>query len=109
MGKSGDRIKPVPVIGITRIRSWTYIDSNVSDRPPITGCWWDPWWGYICSNFYSTYSDTNFSYGGGIGVRWEFGYNTYMRASYSLMRMDLGSAAGNPEFNLGRLEFGWRY
>ena len=33
---------------------WTNFDSNVASEPPITGCWWDPWWGYICSNFYST-------------------------------------------------------
>jgi hypothetical protein len=39
---------------------WTYVDSNVADGPPVTGCWWDPWWGYICSNFYSTYTETKF-------------------------------------------------
>lgn len=88
---------------------WTYIDSNIASSPPITGCWWDPWWGYVCSNFYDTYSDSNFSYGGGVGVRWELGYNTYVRASYSLLRLDLGSSAGTPEFEFGRLEFGWRY
>ncbi len=49
---------------------WTYVDSNVTDGPPTTGCWWDPWWGYVCRNFYSTYDDTRFSYGVGAGLRW---------------------------------------
>ncbi|MDH3812281.1 MAG: porin family protein, partial [Gammaproteobacteria bacterium] len=31
---------------------WTEIDSNIQDQPPLTGCWWDPWWGYICDTFY---------------------------------------------------------
>ena len=47
---------------------WTYIDSNVVDGPPITGCWWHPWWEYICSNFYNTFSETTFTY----GADWDF-------------------------------------
>ena len=26
---------------------WTRFDTNVADGPPVTGCWWHPWWGYI--------------------------------------------------------------
>jgi hypothetical protein len=37
---------------------WSYFDSNVQDGPPQTGCWWHPWYGYICENFYDTYDDT---------------------------------------------------
>jgi opacity protein-like surface antigen len=86
---------------------WTYIDSNVANAPPINGCWWDPWWGYVCSSFYSTYDDSSFSYGGGLGVRWDFGQNYFMRASYNILKLDVG--AGDPTFNSGRLEFGVRY
>ncbi len=42
---------------------WSSFDSNVADGPPQTGCWWHPWWGYICSNYYRTYGSTEFSYG----------------------------------------------
>jgi hypothetical protein len=28
---------------------WSFIDTNVPQGPPQTGCWWDPWWGYICT------------------------------------------------------------
>jgi len=24
------------------------LDSNIASEPPNVGCWWDPWWGYIC-------------------------------------------------------------
>ena len=50
-------LRPFIEVGI----GWTYIDSNVADGPPVTGCYWHPWWGYICSNFYSTFSNTTFT------------------------------------------------
>ncbi|MFV1982008.1 MAG: outer membrane beta-barrel protein, partial [Thiohalomonadales bacterium] len=30
---------------------WMFVDSNVADGPPSSVCWWDPWWGYICSGY----------------------------------------------------------
>lgn len=87
---------------------FTYIDSNVADRPPTTGCWWDPWWGYICQTFTSTYSDTRFNYGGGVGIRWDINRDMFLRASYSIMKVDFGKTS-DPEFGMGRLEIGWRY
>lgn len=84
---------------------WTYVDSNVSDGPPTTGCWWDPFWGYICRNFYDTYDDTNFSYGVGAGVRYEFGNGMFMKASYNRVEVDEGGA--DLSFDSGKLELGW--
>ena len=87
---------------------WTHLDSNVVDQPPVTGCWWDPWWGYICQNFWSTYTDTSFSYGGGLGVRWDINRNIFLRASYDLLRLDAGSGSSDPTLDMGRIEIGWR-
>ena len=78
-----------PFVDLTA--GWTHVDSNVTDRPPVTGCWWDPWWGYICRSYWSTYSDTSFSYGGGLGVRWDISSAIFMRASYNMLRIDGGS------------------
>ncbi len=33
---------------------WTWIDTNIPSGPPSTGCWWDPWWGYVCYTTYPT-------------------------------------------------------
>ena len=74
---------------------WTYIDSNVASSPPITGCWWDPFWGYICNTFFNTYSDTSFSYSGGLGVRWEITPQIFLRGGYNYLKVDLGSSAGD--------------
>ncbi len=87
---------------------WTYVDSNVADGPPTTGCWWDPWWGYICGNFYSTYSDTNFSWNVGAGLRYEFQRGMFMRGGWERTFIDGGSGA-DPEFDAYRIELGWMF
>lgn len=87
---------------------WTYIDSNVADGLPSTGCWWDPWWGYVCANFYDTYDDTSFSYGAGAGLRYEFGNGMFVKGSYNVMELDGGGDGADPSFDLWRLELGWQ-
>jgi len=88
---------------------WSYFDSNVADGPPITGCWWHPWWGYICENFYSTFSSTEFSYGGALGLRYMLRGGMTLKLSVNQYWIDVGSAGGDPELNAARLEFGWSF
>lgn len=88
---------------------WTYIDSNVADGPPITGCWWHPWWGYICENFYSTFSETSTTYGGAVGFRYEMVGNSFLKLSYSLWQLDTGTESADPQLEAARLEWGWRF
>lgn len=95
-----------PFIDITL--GWQSVDSNVASGPPATGCWWDPWWGYVCRNFWNTYSDSGMTYGAGIGLRWDVSRAMFLRASYSAMKADTGRS-GDPTFDMGRLEVGWRY
>ena len=87
---------------------WTHIDSNVADGPPVTGCWWDPWWGYVCSNFYSTYKDTRFSWGAGAGLRYEFQNRMFVKGSINRVEIDGGNNAVDPKFDLWKLELGWK-
>ena len=88
---------------------WTYVDSNVADGPPQTGCWWHPWWGYICSNFYQTFSSTETTYGGGLGIRYELRGGAFVKASYNYWK--LNSGGNSDDFNLAsaRLEYGWNF
>lgn len=88
---------------------WTYIDSNVADGPPVTGCWWNPWWGYICDNFYSTYSDTSFTYGGALGLRYQMRGGVVMKLSLNHYILDFGSGKPDPSLDAARLEFGWAF
>lgn len=88
---------------------WTAVDSNVADGPPTTGCWWDPWWGYICTNFYDTYEKTENSYTGAIGVRWDLSPSIMLRADYGILDIDSEAAADDMDPETIRVAFGWRF
>jgi opacity protein-like surface antigen len=88
---------------------WTNIDSNVADGPPVTGCWWHPWWGYICSNYYRTFSSTEFSYGAGLGLRYELLGDGVIKASYNYWELDSGCQSGDFSLEGARIEFAWRF
>ncbi len=88
---------------------WSYFDSNVQDGPPQTGCWWHPWYGYICENFYDTYDDTLFSYGVGVGLRYELNGGTFLKASYNYWELDGMDQAEDSALESARVEFGWSF
>jgi opacity protein-like surface antigen len=88
---------------------WTYIDSNISKEPPIIGCWWDPLWGYVCSDFYSTFSSTNFSYGAGLGLRWNYGSDRAVVAAYRWLEVEADGLTQKPTLESAALEFIFRF
>ena len=88
---------------------WTHIDSNWASEPPSVGCWWDPWWGYVCANFWNTYTDTSMSYGFAGGLRWDITNMMFVRGSYSVFRPEWDVDSGKPTFGQGRFELGWRF
>jgi opacity protein-like surface antigen len=88
---------------------WTEIDSNIIDGPPITGCWWDPWWGYICSTFYNTYKETRTSYTTSFGIRWDLNSDMVVRAAYGLFEVDRSNNSENAEFDTIQVGFSWRF
>jgi opacity protein-like surface antigen len=88
---------------------WTYIDSNVASGPPIVGCWWHPLWGYICDGYYDTYTETSFTYGGALGIRYELRGGTVIKLNYNNYELDLSGDAADPTLNAWRLEFAWGF
>ena len=46
---------------------YAFIDTNIPDGPPSTGCYWDPWYGQICGTWQDTRSTEEFTYGRGSG------------------------------------------
>lgn len=83
---------------------FSYTDSKIQDGPSY--CYPDWYWGWVC--YSSSHDDTNLNYGGGLGIRWDINRDMFMRASYSIMKLDISSTS-DPEFGVGRIEFGWRY
>lgn len=88
---------------------WTWVDSNIADGPPQLGCWWDPWYGYICTSVTDTKSDSSMSYGFGAGVRWDFSYGGFARLGYDQRWVDFDNASGSPSFGAVRIEIGGKF
>ena len=87
---------------------WTWIDSNIPSGPPQGSCYWDPWYGYICSSWQPTFEDTAFSYGAAVGVRGEIGDKFFAEGSYNLLWVDTANV-GTPSFDGFRLNVGWTF
>lgn len=83
---------------------WTRIDSNIPSQPPQTGCWWDPWWGWICDTTWRTYDTSDFSYNLGIGLRWDVNGALFLRGSYNREWVDIDS--GDLDFDTLTLDLG---
>jgi opacity protein-like surface antigen len=89
--------------------AWTNVDSNVVEGDPITGCWWDPWWGYICRNFYNTFSSTETGWGGGVGLRYNLVGGNFLKFSWNRWELDAGGNSDDLTLESLRLEYGWRF
>jgi opacity protein-like surface antigen len=83
---------------------FTFIDSNVVDSEAPTFCWYDPWYGTMCNT--SSYSDTNFSYGGAAGFRWDTKNSMVLKLSINTLIID---TSNDPTINSIRFEIGARY
>jgi hypothetical protein len=92
---------------------WTWMDTNIPTGPPQLGCWWDPWYGYICRPVYNTRTEQGASYGVGAGLRWDFefggGYSGFARAGLDRRWLDLNNVSGSPTLDAVRIEFGARF
>ena len=82
---------------------WLAIDTNISAGTDI-GCYWDPWYGYLCVPYSTSYGTDCATYGLGIGLRAEVTPTMFLRAGWDhnwndtdtidgtdMLRIDLGA------------------
>jgi opacity protein-like surface antigen len=93
---------------VTGSLGWVFIDTNIPEGPPGSTCWWDPWWGYICSTYVPTKTETNFTYGAGIGLRFEATRDLFFRAAYTKNWIDFDKADAE-DFDVLRFTVGFSY
>lgn len=84
----------------------TWVDTNIPNGVPQTGCWYDPWYGYICNSYTPTKTQTAVSYTAGAGARFELNRTFSVQGSYNKMWVDLSN--GKPDFDVWRLDFVFR-
>ena len=86
---------------------WTYLDSNIKSGDIDSICWWDPWWGYICSSYYSTYSDSSFGYSVGAGLRWEASRDFALTAGADRKWVSVDAVNDEAEITVVRIALLW--
>ncbi len=80
---------------------YAFVDTNIPDGPPQTGCWWDPWYGQICGTWQDTRSADNFVYGLGAGVRYDVNDAWSVRFGYDKRWVDADSSVDLDQLKLG--------
>lgn len=93
---------------VTGSLGWQYIDTNIETGPPVNGCWWYPWWGYICGPYQPTYTETNFTYGALAGLRFDLGKAMYFKGGVGNQYMNT-SHGGSMNTTLYRLNLGFMF
>jgi outer membrane protein assembly factor BamD len=88
---------------------WTKVDTNIATAPPDVGCWWDPWYGYVCASFQDTKNLNGLAYQVGLGVRYEINPAFDVRGSYQMSWQDLGDQIDGTDFDGFQVLFGWKF
>jgi opacity protein-like surface antigen len=98
-------IKPYGLIGI----GYNFTNTNIASGPPQVGCWWDPWWGYVCNGYQNTKSTSGFEYQVGAGVQLNFSRGFAVQAGYNETWISFHNSSGTPSFGSVDVLFVWRY
>ena len=91
---------------VTGLLGWTFVDTNVPTGPPQNWCWYDAFYGYICSSTVPTRSETDLSYGGALGVRFDVGQSVFLRLAYTKLWIDFKNT-DTRDFDAMRLDIGF--
>jgi Outer membrane protein beta-barrel domain len=70
---------------------YTIVDSNIPGDI-YSGCYWDPWYGYICGSGVATYSEDAASYSLGVGLRIETAGALFFKIGYERNWIDVDSS-----------------
>jgi len=99
------RFTPFIATGI----GWNFVDTNIPTEPPQVGCWWNPWYGYICEGFQDTKNVDGFAYQLGAGMRYRLSPSLSLSGSYEMSWLDFPKAQGTPTFDGFQLILNWGF
>ena len=88
---------------------WSWIDTNVPTGLPESACWWDPWYGYICTTYQDTKTIDGFAYQLGAGLRYDINDMLAVHGSYRVTWVDIEQATSTPQFDGFQLSIGWKF
>ena len=87
---------------------YTFVDTNIPTGRVEYGCYWDPWYGQICTGYQNTKTEDEFIYQVGAGLRFDF-RNFSMRGEYQKRWIDLGESQDGPGMDQVLVSIVFRY
>jgi len=99
------RFTPYITTGI----GWNFVDTNIPTEPPEVGCWWNPWYGYICEGFQETKNVDGFAYQLGAGMRYRLNQSLSLTGGYQMSWLDFPKADGTPSYDGLQLILNWDF
>jgi len=88
---------------------YSWIDTNIPTGQVQVGCWWDPWYGQICTPYQPTKSVDAFTYQAGLGARWDITDYFTMRFTWEHSWFDIPKASSTPGWDQIKIGAVWRY
>jgi opacity protein-like surface antigen len=88
---------------------YSWFDTNIPAGQVQIGCWWDPWWGEICTPYQPTRTVEAFTYQVGAGARWDLTDALTMRFMYEHSWFDFSKATSAPEWDQFKVGAVWRF
>lgn len=85
---------------------WTFVDTNIPIGPPVTTCWYDPFWGYICDTYVPTKTTTELTYGAVMGLRFDLNDKLFLKAGMGKQWIEFSSAADTTDFTTYHINIG---
>lgn len=99
------RFSPFITTGV----GWDFVDTNLPTSPPQIGCWWDPWYGYLCQGFQDTANVDGFAYQAGAGLTYRVNPSVSLSGSYRVNWLDFPKAQGTPGFDGFQFIVNWGF
>ena len=89
---------------------WAWVDTNIASEPPQIGCWWHPWYGYVCTGL-AGHQDGRWP---GLRGRPRHALRLQRRrwpptAAYRMRWVDFENATGTPSFDTLQLNLVWKF
>jgi opacity protein-like surface antigen len=84
------RITPFVTAGL----GYQYLETELKQLPPVTTCWWDPWWGWVCASSHPYVSELYFTWNAGAGVRWNITDEIFIKAMAGATWLQYSGASG---------------
>lgn len=85
-----------------------YTDSGIP-QGVTSGCWWYPWYGYVCGPVTYNRTSTDWTYGLGAGLRWDVTGGLFLKGGIQQQWIPAGAASGTPSFTIGRFDVGFKF